>query len=162
MIQRIQTVFLFLAFLATVAIFFFPLAGIYGDLDAYKLFIYGFVNLVPGEASLFSFMTTFPLLLLNLLVAVLSVICIFLYKNRVRQAKLVRLAVLLEIILIVLVLFVYANIIEKNLHVSPVYIDTERIINGIYFPLITLVFLVLANWGILRDEKLVRSADRLR
>jgi hypothetical protein len=162
MIQRIQSVFLFLAFLAVIALFFYPIAGIYAELAAYKFYVYGFKNMVPGEASQFTFMTTFPLLLLNILVAVLSVFCIFQYKNRVRQAKLVRLAVLLEIILIVLVLFVYANIIEKNLFTSPVYLEKDRIINGVYFPLTTLIFLILANWAILRDEKLVRSADRLR
>ncbi|MCK9400703.1 MAG: DUF4293 domain-containing protein [Bacteroidales bacterium] len=158
MIQRIQSIFLLLAFLAAVALFFYPLAGIYSNLTAYKFYIYGLKNMVPGEASQFSFMTTFPLLLLNILVAALSLICVFLYKNRVRQAKLVRLAILLEIVLIALVFFVYASIIERNLLASPDYLDEA----GIYFPLISLIFLILANRYIMKDEKLVRSVDRLR
>jgi len=158
MIQRIQTVFLFLAFLAAVALFFFPLAGIYSNTTAYKFFIYELRNMVPGEGSIFSFMTTFPLLLLNILASAISLICIFLYKNRVLQAKLVRVAILTDIILIALVFFVYAQIIEKNLLASPNYLDET----GIYFPLISLVFLILANRAIMKDEKLVRSVDRLR
>jgi hypothetical protein len=158
MIQRIQSVFLFLAFLAALAVFFFPLAGVYSDLVAYKFYIYEFKNMVPGEPSLFSFMTTFPLLLLNIIVAGLSVTCIFLYKNRVRQAKLVRLAILLEIALIALVFFMYASIIERNLHVTPDYLDEA----GMYFPLISLIFMIIANRFIMKDEKLVRSVDRLR
>lgn len=158
MIQRIQSIFLLLAFLAAVALFFYPMAGIYSNLTAYKFYVYELKNMVPGEASQFSFMTTFPLLLLNILVAALSVICVFLYKNRIRQAKIVRLAILLEIILIALVFFVYASIIERNLFASPNYLDEA----GIYFPLISLIFLIMANRFIMKDEKLVRSADRLR
>ena len=158
MIQRIQTIFLLLAFLASAALFFFPLAGIYSTNVAYKFYVYGFQNMVPGEASVFSFMTTFPLLLLNALVAVMALVCLFLYKNRVRQAKLVRLAILLDIVLIALVFFVYAKIIETNLLASPNYLDET----GIYFPLISLIFLILANRSIMKDEKLVRSVDRLR
>ena len=158
MIQRIQSVFLLLAFLAAVALFFFPLAGIYANTAAYKFYVYELKNMVPGEASMFSFMTTFPLLLLNILVAALSLASIFLYKNRVSQAKIVRLAILLDIVLIALIFFVYAKIIETNLLASPDYLDEA----GIYFPLISLIFLILANRSILKDEKLVRSVDRLR
>ena len=158
MIQRIQSLFLFLAFLAAVALFFFPLAGIYSPTVAYKFYIYELKNMVPGEPSLFSFMTTFPLLLLNILVAAITAGSIFLYKNRVKQMKFVRLAILLEIVLIALVFFIYAKIIETNLMASPDYLDEA----GIYFPLISLIFLILANRSIIKDEKLVRSIDRLR
>jgi hypothetical protein len=158
MIQRIQTLFLFLAFLATIALFFYPIAGIYSDHYTYKFYVYELKNMVPGEASMFTFMTTFPLLLLNIIIGVMSVICIFLYKNRILQAKLVRLSILLEIGLIALILFVYAGIIEKNLLTSPDYLEEA----GMYFPLISLIFLILSYRFIIKDEKLVRSADRLR
>jgi hypothetical protein len=158
MIQRIQSVFLFLAFVATIALFFYPIAGIYSDLFTYKFYVYELKNMVPGEASLFTFMTTFPLLLLNIVVGVMAVGCIFLYKNRIRQAKIVRLAILLEIVFIALVFFVYAGIIEKNLNATPEYLEEA----GMYFPLIALIFLILAYRFIIKDERLVRSADRPR
>jgi len=48
--------------------------------------------------------------------------------------------------------------IEKKINIIPNYLDSI----GIYLPLIALVFMVMANRAIKRDEKLVRSADRLR
>ena len=72
--------------------------------------------------------------------------------------RLVRIGIFLEIIFIGLIFFVYANIIDKNFSVKPDYLGEY----GIYFPLATLVFLILANQFIGKDEKLVRSIDRLR
>jgi hypothetical protein len=158
MIQRIQTVFLLMAFLATVALFFFPLAGIYSSTATYKFYIYELKNMVPGESSMFSFMTTFPLLLLNIIVGAMALGAIFLYKNRVSQARVVRIAILLDIVIVGLIFFVYARIIETNLMAAPDYLDEA----GIYFPLIALIFLIMANRSIMKDEKLVRSVDRLR
>ena len=158
MIQRIQTVFLILAFLAAIALFFFPFAGIYSDLHTYKLFIYGFRNMVPDEEPAFSFMTVFPLLFLNILTAGFCLTSIFLYKDRIRQLRFVRLGLFTDVILIGLVFFVYAGIVENKLGASLNYLDEA----GIYFPLIVMLFLILANRFIVRDERLVRSVDRLR
>lgn len=158
MLQRIQSLFLLLAFIAAVLLFFFPIAGIYSPVVTYKFYVYGLINMVPGEPSALSFMTTFPMLLLNVIISGLAFGCIFVYKNRVLQMKLVRFAILLNIVLVALIFFVYAKIIETNLHAAPDYLDEA----GIYFPLISLIFLILANRFILKDEKLVRSIDRLR
>jgi hypothetical protein len=158
MIQRIQSVYLLLAFLASVILYFFPLAGIYAPAATYMFYIYGLVNMVPGEDSIFSFMTTFPLLLLNILAGAMALGSVFAYKNRLTQMKVVRLAILLEIVIVALIFFIYARIIETNLMASPDYLDEA----GIYFPLVSLIFLVLANRAIMKDEKLVRSTDRLR
>ena len=72
--------------------------------------------------------------------------------------RIVRFAIFMEIVMIALIFFVYAKLIEVNLNASPDYLHEI----GIYFPLITLVFLLLANRWIIKDEKLVRSLDRLR
>lgn len=158
MIQRIQTVFLLVAFLASAAMYFFPLAGIYSSTNTYLFYVYELRNMVPGEASMFSFMTVLPLLLANVLVGTLSAAAILFYKNRVVQVKMVRFAIFMDVLVIGLIFFIYANIIEKNLGVSPDYLGEA----GIYFPLIALIFLILANRFIVRDERLVKSADRLR
>jgi hypothetical protein len=158
MIQRIQTVFISLAFLAAVALFFFPFAGVYSDLHTYKLFIYRFQNMVPGEEPVFSFMTVLPLLLLNILTAGFTLASIFLYKDRIKQIKFVRLGLFTDVVLIGLVFFVYARIVENKLGATPNYLDEA----GIYFPLIIMIFLIVANKFIVKDERLVRSVDRLR
>jgi hypothetical protein len=70
----------------------------------------------------------------------------------------VRLGLFTDVILIGLVFFVYAGIVENKLGASLNYLDEA----GIYFPLIVMLFLILANRFIVRDERLVRSVDRLR
>jgi hypothetical protein len=158
MIQRIQSLFLAIAFLAAAALFFFPLAGVYADVNTYKLYVFEFKNMVPDAPSAFSFMTILPLLLLNVLTGVFSMTAIWMYKDRIRQLRFVRYAIFCDIVLIGLVFFIYARIVENKLGASPNYLDET----GIYFPLIALIFLILANRFIIRDERLVRSIDRLR
>jgi hypothetical protein len=158
MIQRIQSVFLLIAFISSVLLFFFPLAGIYGDTSTYLFFVYKFQNMVPGDTSLFNNMAVIPLAVINAGTAGLVAVSIFMYKNRVLQMRLVRFGIFLDIILIALVFFVYAGIIERTLFVTPDYMSEA----GIYFPLAALVFLILANRSIVRDERMVRSIDRLR
>jgi hypothetical protein len=158
MIQRIQTVFLLLAFIGGVLLFFFPMAGIYGETSTYIFYIYQFRNMVPGEPSLFRNLAVIPLAAINLGMVSLVAASIFIYKKRLLQIRLVRFAIFLDIILIALVFFVYAGIIERTLGLAPDYMSEA----GIYFPLASLVFLILANRYIVRDERMVRSIDRLR
>lgn len=158
MIQRIQSVFLFIAAAAGICLFFFPLAGIYGESITYHFYIYELKNMVPGEASVISQSAILPLVVLNVVATALSMAAIFFYKKRILQIRLVRIAIFCTIILIILIFFIYSVIIERNLQVTPDYLSES----GIYFPLIMLVFLLLANRFIVKDERLVRSIDRLR
>lgn len=86
--------------------------------------------------------------------AVLSVVAIFSYKNRKSQFVLGRLNIILNFIL--LGLFVY-----QSLNVSGEADVSEKGI-GILLPILSIVFLVLANKAIKKDEDLVKSVDRLR
>ena len=90
------------------------------------------------------------------LVLVLSLVTIFRYKNRISQVKLVRFTLLLSMLLIVGIFVLYPNIVMKT---SEAVSEFEI---GAYIPIINLLFLFLANRSILKDEKLVRSVDRLR
>jgi hypothetical protein len=114
--------------------------------------------MVPGEASQFNNTAVIPLAAVNGIMGIIVLVSIFVYKNRIMQMRLVRLAILLDIILVALVFFIYAGIIERTLFVTPDYMSEA----GIYFPLAALVFLILANRYIQRDERMVRSIDRLR
>lgn len=86
--------------------------------------------------------------------AVLSLVAIFSYKNRKFQFVLGRLNIILNFIL--LGLFVY-----QSLNVSGEADVSEKGI-GILLPILSIVFLVLANKAIKKDEDLVKSVDRLR
>ena len=93
-------------------------------------------------------------LLLFLASALLSIISIFKYKKRQSQFVLGRLNIILNFIL--LGLFVY------QLLISPGESQISEKGVGIFIPIFSIVFLVLANKAIKKDEDLVKSVDRLR
>ncbi|TPN81266.1 DUF4293 domain-containing protein [Aquimarina algicola] len=86
--------------------------------------------------------------------AALSLLAIFMFKNRKLQFVLGRLNILLNFIL--LGVFVYWSLMisgETNI--------SEKGI-GMMIPIISIVLLVVANKAIKKDENLVKSVDRLR
>jgi cytochrome c biogenesis factor len=136
MLQRIQTIYLLLAALTS--------AGL--------IFLLPLWNAESGEA-VFA-VDEILILSLFLLSAVISLITIFLFKNRKLQFVLGRLNILLNLIL--LGLFVY-----WSLNISGESNISEKGI-GMLIPVLSIVFLVLANKAIKKDEDLVKSVDRLR
>ena len=136
MIQRIQTIYLLLA------------AGISAGL----IFVfYLWINQENIQVFAKDNMLYFGLFLGS---AVLSFITIFMYKNRKSQFVMGRLNIILNFIL--LGLFVY-----QSLNISGETLVSEKGI-GILIPIISIVFLALANKAIKKDEDLVKSVDRLR
>lgn len=85
---------------------------------------------------------------------VLIIISIISFKKRKLQFVLNRLSIISNFVL--LGVFVY-----RSLSLSGETLVSEKGI-GVLFPVISIVFLVLANKAILRDEDLVKSVDRLR
>jgi len=158
MIQRIQTVYLSLAFIAMALLFAFPLAQFFSETGAYVFSVTGLKNMVPGGANAFIPMIFLPIIIVAVGIALLSLFTIFQYKNRSLQIKLTNIGVLAAIALIMGIFFLYIPMIEKKINIIPDYSKAF----GIYLPLVALVFMVMANRAIKRDEKLVRSADRLR
>ncbi len=136
MLQRIQTIYLFLAALVS--------AGL--------IFIF---ELWENTAGAPVYVEDVPLVLgLFLGSALLSLVTIFLFKNRKLQFVLGRINIILNLIL--LGLFVY-----WSLNISGESNVSEKGI-GMLIPIISIVFLVLANKAIKKDEDLVKSVDRLR
>jgi hypothetical protein len=156
MIQRIQSLYLFVVAVAGSLLFFFPMIEY---LDAvkgtYKLFATG-MNYYSDVSVTIFFWETFPLLVITLLSVALALTTIFLYKKRRLQFLLVNITVLLNVLLVALVFLLYSNIFENRLQIRSTYEF------GMYIPLISLVFLILATRAIRKDEALVRSSDRLR
>lgn len=136
MIQRIQTIYLFLAALVS--------AGLIFVFDLYT-------NMAGVSVYAEDHLVVFGLFILS---AVISLVSIFLYKNRKLQFMLGRLNIILNLIL--LGLFVY-----WSLNLSGEILISEKGI-GMLIPIISIVFLVLANKAIKKDEDLVKSVDRLR
>jgi uncharacterized protein DUF4293 len=136
MLQRIQTVYMAIALIVTGALpFVFPLWKI------------------DGKDFWFMSDTTYiPLFGLS---TALSVIAIISFAKRQNQFVINRLNIILNLIL--LGLFVY-----RSLTVSGVTQKVPEKGIGMFLPIVAIVFLVLANKAIKKDEDLVKSADRLR
>jgi len=156
MLQRIQTLFLLVVVITSAIMFFVPLISFISELFYLKLYVYEFRNLTPDSEVQFGFTAVLPLMLINAGVLILSFITIFMYKKRILQIRLVRFTLLLSMLLIVGIFVLYPNIVIKSTEAASEF-DI-----GAYIPIINLLFLFLANRYILKDEKLVRSADRLR
>jgi hypothetical protein len=136
MIQRIQTLFLFLATVISGGlIFVFHLWTNNEGAKVFALDNYTFLGLFLGSA-------------------LLSLLSIFKFKNRKSQFMLGRLNIILNFIL--LGFFVY-----QSLNLSGETNVSEKGI-GILLPIFSIVCLVLANKAIKKDEDLVKSVDRLR
>lgn len=135
MIQRIQSLYLFIASLVTLAwLMFVP---IWNDVE-----------------GLFFGMDFIPTALLGTASIILSLVSIFLFKTRLKQFILGRINILINFLTIGF--FVYWTLILPG----EMRISEKGI--GIFLPIISIVFIALANKAIKKDEDLVKSADRFR
>ena len=158
MLQRIQSLYLAIVAIACILLFFFPLANYYNEIEGnYKFFIYGIRSMDPEPKVLFSSYFTIPLIFLAVASFIFTVSTILLFKNRPLQIRMCAFNVLANIVLIMVIFFFYATKIKTMTQTEPEYDYT-----GMILPLVSLVFLILANRAIRKDEALVRSADRLR
>ena len=156
MVQRIQTVWLLLATSSIVLMFFFPLVtGTWNGLSVPLLYTRGYAsNWDAGEFIATSIKLTYPLLATNIAVALICFINIFNYKKRSAQKRLA----IISIILIGSFAF-WCSIYAKKL---PGGIEGANFGVGAYLPALAILFIVLAIFGINKDERLIRSAERLR
>ena len=137
MIQRIQTIYLLLAFVVTgVLLFFFPLWTMSDNKEYFFMQSQVYTILLGLSTSL-------------TLLGVVS------YKKRQNQFVIGRLNIILNLIL--LGLFVYRSL---NLSGETAAVSEKGI--GMFLPAVAIVLLVLANKAIKKDEDLVKSVDRLR
>lgn len=158
MIQRIQTVYLSLAIIVLGILFFFPLAGFLSEMAYLKFYVTGLKNMAPEGVVPISVAYFIPLPVVMVVIIGLAGASIGLYKNRVRQIQLTNGAVMLNILMIIAILFIYIPFIERTTGIKSNFASGL----GIYLPVVSLMLLVLATRAIRRDEKLVRSSDRLR
>ena len=156
MIQRKQSIFLLLSAIALGLLFYFPLASFIGDKDSLVLYIYKLISLVPDNTPSLPNYFILPALTMNMLLVMLTIVTVFLFKNRKLQLNIVRIILILLMIMIGGFFFYYVDVLEN---LSGGLTDYDI---GAYMPLIAFVFYIFAYRGIMSDEKLIRSADRLR
>ena len=143
MIQRIQTIYLFLASAVSGGlIFVFNL----WNTSKEEIFV---LNLFQEDLVLFKLI---PFIFTAS--SVLSMVTIFLFKNRKLQFVVGRIIVLINLFLLVLLIYL-------SLTLSGETSVSEKGI-GMFLPVLVILLIVLANKAIKKDEDLVKSADRLR
>lgn len=150
--QRIQTVFLILAALAGAALFLenMDLARITSQADLTM----SHPMIADGAFDVFDLPVLEVLAVLQVLLALLA---IFLFKNRRLQMRVVGLAVLAVLIFGLAAAYYFFEEYDTVREQAGAVAGA-----GVVLPLVALVSLLLANRFIKRDDRIVRSADRLR
>ena len=157
MIQRIQSIYLLFASLILSITFYFPIAEFIGDSDSLILYVYKVVSLVPGSSNVYDIMFIMPLLAITAIIILFSLVTIFMFKNRRGQMKIIRFLMLLIAVMVGVIFLYYYDILEAASGAIPNFLQI-----GAFAPLVSFILLFLAYKAVLKDDKLVRSADRLR
>jgi len=144
MIQRIQSIYLLIATLLSGGLIF--LLNLWVNEQGIEFFVMDSFN---SGNTLLKVMTV-----LFFVSAFLTFIAIFQFKKRQLQFVLGRLSILTNFIIIGIVVYFSQNL-SGEINVS------EKGI-GLLIPILTIVFVVIANKAIKKDEELVKSVDRLR
>ncbi|MBW6477923.1 MAG: DUF4293 domain-containing protein [Bacteroidales bacterium] len=155
MLQRIQTVYLFLVLVFTLLFLFFPLGAL--DMGATSYVIKTWSVSPKSEQILGDYNNLLGILslILAFVVMILTVYITLQYKNRLLQIKLGKVNILMHMVMIVSAFF-YIDSIKKGME------DFFSYGVAIIFPLLSMILILMANRAIRKDEDLVRSADRLR
>ncbi len=157
MIQRIQSVWLLLSGLVLMGLFIFPYVS-YIDLVGLgkQIYVSGIYTSVNNESVK---QDTFILQSIGaVFIAVMPLVLIFLFKDRKRQVKLIYLQLVL-IVLFAVWMYISAN---NVLATNNQYLRADNIGIGFFLLPVSVIFLSMAIGGIRNDEKLIKSADRLR
>jgi len=159
MIQRVQSLFLLGVTICMILTLLFPIWE-KPDLDDQTRFVvYGLFGEKINSSGTIE-QTLFPYVLIGgfaILAAVIAVIEIFIYKNRLTQIKLGTLNSL--VMSGVLGIIIYLTFQQEKIFAPGTKGDYGL---GLFFPCVALLLNVLANRFIRRDENLVRSIDRIR
>ena len=160
MIQRIQTLYLLLVVALGITLCFVPVVQFVTPegaevVRAWQLTALGMTETTATELPAIELNGLWGLLLASALIPVLALVDIFLYNKRLLQAR-------LNIFTIMLCLGYY-GVLAIYIYLAKLMIDVDVYVMGwACLPLVCLVLTVMATRRILKDEAMVRAADRLR
>ena len=160
MIQRIQTLYLLLVVTLGITLCFVPVVQFVTPegaevVRAWELTALGMTETTVTELPAIQLNGLWGLLLASALIPVLALVDIFLYNKRLLQAR-------LNIFTIMLCLGYY-GVLAIYIYLAKLMIDVDVYVMGwACLPLVCLVLTVMATRRILKDEAMVRAADRLR
>ncbi|HEY1010008.1 MAG TPA: DUF4293 domain-containing protein [Daejeonella sp.] len=155
MIQRIQSIWLFFATASIFSLFLFPYLRVLDETGFAKdIMVTGIYQNINGQQ-----VQTEPFLSLTIATVILGLIpfvVIFLYKDRKKQ-------VLYSYLTVVLIIGFSFWIIQRAKGIiGNVELQPENYGIGLMLPSFAILFIILAIRGMKRDDRLIKSADRLR
>lgn len=152
MIQRIQSIWLLLAAITISCLLFAPLVTTTVGAVEYKVIASGLYQKTNNITTLVT--ATTPLLISVIATALICLVNIFNYRNRNRQKLIARVASFF-----IIGLSFWCSQYAKKI---PGGVENANYSVGMFLPIIAILFCILAVRGINNDEKLIKSADRLR
>ena len=144
MLQRIQSVYIFIAILLVWLVAF--LIPFWVNENSEVIYL---KSLFRNEEMVYM---SIPFLFIGS--GILSFVSLLSFKNRTRQIISNRLNIVINFLLLGIIVYHLLSLPGETL-------VSEKGI-GVFIPLLVIVFLVLSNKAIIKDEKLVKSVDRLR
>ncbi len=150
MLQRKQTLFLLFSLISIIICLCLPVGRYVPDVMGENVTIFN-LWVSNGECRDFSVWPLFAILLVS---CPIEIYTIFAYHNRPLQSKMCLLGALLVLVWYILYLVFVPFKDIPNAHFVASF--------GVCLPLLSAIFLMMARQGINHDEKLVRSADRIR
>lgn len=141
MIQRIQTVWLLLAAIASFLITRIP------------LFV-GKATAMPDRYYLAT--ESLPLFILAVVPGIIAVVAIFLFKNRKKQLRFCLIGMFTSLPFLFWQMQKISDFVKEN------SLTTASYYWGAILPLVVFTFFIFAIRNIRKDEKLIKSLDRLR
>ena len=155
MLQRVQTIWLFFATAAIFSLFLFPyLQVLNADGTAKALKVTGVYQNINDQV-----VQTEPFLALTIatvVVGLLPFLIIFFYRNRKKQINLCYLTI------VIILGFSFWLVQTAKNALGDITLQFGNYGIGVILPSLAILFIILALRGIRNDEKLIRSADRLR
>ena len=154
MIQRIQSLYLLIVAALMAVMLFVPLAVFYAGQEQIVLSAFA---LRDGEGAVV--LSAVYLGVLLAAVALLPLVTILLFRRRMTQIRLC----IVEIVLLVgslVMMGVYGYLAMQTVESLTLAASNFRFV--VVFPLVAIIFVVLAARAIFKDELLVRSLDRIR
>lgn len=144
MIQRVQSLYLLMAFLISGVLAFLVLLWV--NINGTEYYLTGMI--MEDSWELVSIPIGF------ILSTILSLLAIIKFKNRKSQIKLNRFNLVTNLYLLGIIVYLLLSLSGEK------FISEKGI--GLFLPVIVIVLLVLANKATQKDEELVKSVDRLR
>lgn len=154
MIQRSQSLFLLFTLIVNLLMFFIPAAEIIipGD-NSYMYYTEKVTRSINGEQCFMNY--NIYSMILNIIIVLMPFVTIFIYKKRLLQ---IRLCVFNIILMLGMTIMMYVQTSQTSQKLEADFILKTPMI----FPIVGIIFTVLALRGIIKDITLLKSYDRIR